>query len=227
MAFPNNPLTIVVKNKYYSNGLTEGKVYDYYIRNKNNIIKEINYRPVLLFIYTDVNKWVIKRNLKGSSVYIDKFNYNEIITGRTVSLSVERGSKLSYLCVDVDPGQNVREEAIKQAVRDVSKSSISALSKRLRIVNTSTGYHVYFYLKKPLPVETAYKILNKALSIDFRDKYILGGKPPKSNEIKLDTSTSRNRGSHVLVGGLCRNGLKCMDITKTFESFDRKKAILK
>jgi len=219
--------TVIVKNKYYPRGLTEEDVINHYVNKKQKILDELNRRNVILFIYPQVNKWVVKRKINGMTIVLNNANYNSIITGRTVSISVERRSKVSYLCVDVDPGPNTDELILKDAVRALLNSSLRSLSNRERIISSAKGYHVYFYLKKQLSIAAAHKTLSNLLNMEFSNKYILGGKPPKGNEIKFDTTPTRNKGSHTVAGALCRNGLICTDCTLNFDRFKRSKAAVK
>lgn len=219
--------TIVVKNKYYPIGLNEGQVLKHYSKYKNVIIKEINNRPVLLFIYPDVNKWVIRRNIKNNNIYLNRDNYDSIITGRTVSISVERKNLISYFCIDVDPGLRVQEDDIKKATIELSKNKdLLFYTKSVRITSTSKGYHVYFFLYKPMSMTSSLQILKPILT-NYRYDYVIGGKAPKPNQIKFDMATNINKGSHTVMNALTREGLVCMDVTTTLQQFERRKVIIK
>lgn len=226
MAYPEHPNTFVIRNKYYSRGLSELDVWNHYKKHKNNIVKEIDLRGTLLFIFPEMNKWVVKRNHDNRIIRLDKHNYDDFISGRTVSLSVERAPVEDYICVDVDGGNHASENNLKDAVTDLLNSSLQKMSTRTRVTNSAEGYHVYFHLDKAKPIKVLHQVLKRILDSEFSDKYILGNKPPSGNEIKLDTTPTRNRGSHTVPYALCRNGLMCMDITKIYDKFDRKKAIV-
>lgn len=226
MAAPKNPNTIIIQNSYYPKGLTEGKIYEYYMRNKESIIKEINGRFVLVFLVPKKNESVVLRNRGGNEILLNRLNYDEVISGRTISISVERGSQIDYFCVDIDGGKSVKEQQLKRAVDDVCRGPIQIVAPRRRVSSTASGYHVYLYLKKSMSIEAAHKTLKSLLQSTFGDKYNITGKPPKPNEIKLDISPTTNRGSHTVIGALCRNGLACKDVTNTISRFNRKQAII-
>ena len=61
MSAPKNPEIVVIKNKYYPAGLNEGRVWDYYQRYKFKVIDEINARPIMLWIFKDLNTTIVKR----------------------------------------------------------------------------------------------------------------------------------------------------------------------
>ena len=225
--YPSHPDTILIKNEFYPNGLTERMVHNHYIKNEKKILEELDFRPVILFISTKPNELIVKRNLGNNPIILDHTNFLEVVHGRVLSLSVERGETARYFCVDIDSGPTPNEAKLKKAVEDVLKSSISVPSSKYKIISTSSGYHIYFYLKRPLPIRTAHQLLKTALIMEFSDKYIVDGKVPTGDEIKLDTTPTRYRGSHVVPNALCRNGLIAMDVTKTIKVFNRRDAIIK
>jgi hypothetical protein len=63
---PTNPHDIVVKNKYYPQGLREVDIYSYYLNNQDRILKWIAGRRVAFRIAIDERSSVIRRKIKGS-----------------------------------------------------------------------------------------------------------------------------------------------------------------
>ena len=61
MSRPENPNTIILKNKFYPRGLTEGEVYDHYMKWRGPILNEVRGRELMFAIMTDVNKPSIRR----------------------------------------------------------------------------------------------------------------------------------------------------------------------
>jgi len=228
MSIPENPNTIVIQNSYYPKGLTEGQVWVYYQKNKSDIIQEINKRPVLMFIFIDINKWIIKRKLYNNIYTLHNNNYDKMISGRTVSISIEQKKITDNWIIDIDPGSSVSESTLKECIENIKNSTISKLSdiKGIRIISTAKGYHFYFLLKKKFDINTSRKILFKLLSSEFSGKYLINKKNPSGFEINLDLTPTTFRGSHTVPGALTRNGLIAMDCTKFWESFNRKQAII-
>ena len=232
MGIPKNPDTIVIQNEYYPSGLKQRQVWNHYARYKNKILAEVGDRPILLFIFIDVNTPIIKRFYKFRSIKLNDENYSYFITGRTVSLSVEQeGNKLRYFCVDVDAGTNISEDEKKVCVLNVLRvfRDIKLIS-RVRVTVSANGYHVYGYLKRPLKNDEAVYFLRERLQQDkfVRKNYRVSSRLRKDESvINLDLTPMYHRGSHTVPWAFNRNGLICMDVTKNIQRFQRKDAIVK
>lgn len=230
MGIPENPKIVVIQNAFYPGGLTEGQVWKHYQKYKSQIVKEINKRPVTFFIFTELDEPpIIKRNLYNSPIILVPGNYDRFITGRTVSLAVEQSNRTKELIIDIDPGNAVTENEIKQCIEDILKSSVSRISSvvNYRIISTSKGFHIYFLLKTAMDVKSARAVLIKLLTMDFDGKYLINSKKPNNNAINLDLTTTTSRGLHQVPFALTRNGLMSMDVTKNWKSFNRRSAIIK
>jgi len=226
---PTNPDTIVIKNEYYPSGLTQKMVWDHYQNNKIKLLRELANRVAILFIFINENDYIIRRFIDYKLIYITPKNYNYIISGRTVSISVETPDKLDYFCLDIDPVKSVTEDEKKEAVKHVIDlyTSISQVT-RIRVVSTSSGYHVYGYLKTKMDNSVAINFLRKKMLMNFSDTYGIGERRKNTkNKIVIDFTPMYHRGSHVVPFALNRNGLMCMDITKNWESFNRKESVIK
>lgn len=223
---PENPQSIIIKNEFYPSGLTEGKVFDHYIKYKKQILDEVGNRNLVFFIVPNINDIVIRRKINNKPIKINSQNYETIFTGRTLSIAVEMDDNTDLIVIDIDPGPGTKEVQLKNTVTELLNSSLKNISKKERVISTARSYHVYFYLKKSMNIETANQVCKKMLSADFYDKYDFGGLPPKGNNIKLDLAVTRNKGSRVVPYSLCRNGLMSMDVTKNYLMFNRKKAII-
>jgi hypothetical protein len=105
MGYPSNPDTIVVKNEYYSKGLREIEVWNYYQSVKPNIMKELVNRESAVVIMADINKPVIRKKWSGDYIKFNSRNYDDIITGRTISIfpSMNMNEKFFIIDVDIDP----------------------------------------------------------------------------------------------------------------------------
>ena len=63
----NSRDTIIIKNEFYPSGLTEYTIYNYYMKNKNIILNEINNREIMIFFASDMNKFIVRRkDIDGS-----------------------------------------------------------------------------------------------------------------------------------------------------------------
>ena len=227
MGKPAHPETVIVKNDYYPHGLTEDRVWNYFDKNRDRIIKELNNRNSLLLIIPKLNDIVFRRFVKDKKIILTKENYDKLIHGRVISISVEREDPIDYICVDVDPGEAVKEKETKDLIKNkLLTSGLKSLSTHHRISNSATGYHVYFYLKEKMGLEEGYQILTKQLIMIVDDRIYLGAEIPPSDKIKLDTVSTRNGGSHTVIGSLCKNGLICKDITYELDNFTRRSVLI-
>lgn len=100
--YPLNTQTIILKNDYYPNGLTEEKCYNHYIKNKDKILKYTIDRFIMFKIAIDMNKFIIRRNMKDGMVILNKDNFDNIITGRTLVIYPTMRTKEDICIVDID-----------------------------------------------------------------------------------------------------------------------------
>ena len=228
MSIPQNPQTTVIKNKYYPTGLTEGDIWAHYQKNKELIIKEIDKRPVLLFFFTDINKYIVKRKVLNSPFTLTFNNYDKIISGRTVSISAEQRKSTNVWIIDIDPGPYTNDIQLKDCINDLLNSSISKMStvKNYRVISTSKGYHLHFILSKNMNIDVSRKLLINYLNMEFKDKYLINTKSPQRSDINLDLTPTTSRGAYVVPYTLNRNGLKAVDCTKYWKHFNHREAIL-
>lgn len=220
----------LIQNIYYPSGLNEQRILNHYHTYKKQILNEVE-KPVILVIGTGLNEYVIKRNMNEQPIYLTDKNYDQIIHGRVISLFVELGSPTNKWCFDIDPGNRVKDQESKKALSNVIElvSSLWEMGltkfKQPRITNTSRGYHVFTIMKTRNTYEKNYQNALKQLS-PLENKYIINKRRTNENEIIIDLSPMRRRGSHVVPYALNRNGLMCMDITKNWDKFNRKDAII-
>ena len=229
MSYPEHPDTILFKNQYYPNGLQEIDVWNYYDKHKKEIIHEIDNKPVILFLKTNDN-YIVKRKDDNQIFTLDKINYHRLTTGRTVAVSIEVGKSSDYICLDVDAGPSVSEDEKKECVKYLLKSPISQLLtfKKNRIISSGSGYHVYFYLNVAKSTNTLLQIVSMSLAADPKRKWPVGRRNINDdNSMGIDLAPLYPRGSHSVPYSLSRNGLICMDITDKLDSFKRTDAIVK
>lgn len=225
---PSDPNKIlIIGNKQ----ITTGKIYEYYLSVKDKIIKECDLRPVLLFNkYDTKNDFTVVRKYKDGPIILTKNNYEEIISGYTISISVESeypGKYLKQKLIDVDSrNPKIKEDLLKQCVFELSELY---KNYKYHITNSSTGYHFRVDINKAQS--------NKILQITFNElqkelsyKYTINVKQKGTTleGINLDLSPMYNRGSLTVPYSLNRNLSICsyIDIHK-LNSFDRSSIFLK
>jgi len=159
MSIPQNPKTIVIKNRYYTRGLTQGDIWNYYQKNKRKILEEVRGRPVFFAFATDVNKTIIKRKDKnGHFFYLNSNNYDDIISGRTVAIysTMNRAEDIGIIDIDVDDFKWA-----KIATKDVW----DFIGKIVRDINSS-GDHIAYTLAIELMSDKTLQDLQEMDSAD-------------------------------------------------------------
>lgn len=228
MGVPNNPNTILFTNQYYPSGLKEIDVWRHYQKYKDKVIKEVNNRDVVSFIYTD-NGYIIRRKDGDKNLTLNEKTYDRVITGRSVFFSVETGLRTNYAPIDIDAGDSVTEDEKKDCVDYLIHSPVIDMSFVIgyRIISSASSYHVYFLLNKKMDINVARKIIEKTIRMDPGNKYLVNDKRIDSTDISFDFTPLYPRGSHSVAWGLCRNGLIATDVTYNHRNFNRSKAIVR
>jgi hypothetical protein len=204
--------TILLRNHYYRKGLTEGLVKNYYHIHRREIIREIKNRYVVLFLYTDINKFTVIRNINNEPFTLNPSNWDEVINPRVVSIAVEMPSYTEYCLIDVDVEESVPETKKKNAVRDIEeffKFECRDIITSQKVAASSSGYHVYGILRDRMNLEYVRKDVKGRLQRYFGSRYRIDQKG-KSSKPNFDLSSMNKRGSHTVVGALNLNGTRCV-----------------
>lgn len=227
MPYPSEPDKLININN--TTHISAKTLYEYYIKNKKKIIKECEYRPVLLFNKYDTSKdFTVVRKYKNSLIILKEDNYEDIITGYTVSISVESqfpGKYLKQKLIDIDYSGNVSEKELKECVKDLARFYNKF---NYHITNSSNGYH----FRVDILTQANYKVLaNTELELknEFGNKYLINSKLRKkpNGTINLDLVAMNERGSLTVPYSLNRNGSICNYIKlKDLDRFDRTKTFL-
>ena len=101
-SYPDNPDTIILKNQFYPGGLTEEDIYKYYISIKDKLLNQINRRDIMIFFAADLNKIIVKRKQPDGRFYkLSKSNYDNLITGRTISIHSTMNKREDFGIIDI------------------------------------------------------------------------------------------------------------------------------
>lgn len=225
MPYPSEPSKIVLKNSVYPNGLTALDIHSYYLRNKNRILKYAEMKKVVLFLSFDAdNELVVRRNNKDNTpIILSNINYNEIITGYNISIAMETDLTTEYYVVDIDVKGNIPEIYVKRAASEVENAfKTEKFIKNTLITNSTTGYHVYGFLKGKEHIDRARTNMLAILKNKVPNRYIYGRTTSLTNAILLDPSPMYKRGSITIPNALTRQGLICGEITD-INKFDRRR----
>lgn len=231
MPKPSEPDSIILKNNYYPTGLKSQDIYTYYLDNKKEIIKGADGRPVLLFLkFEQISKTIVKRKLNNKPIVLTNKNYEKIISGYTLSISVESeyNGYLKEILLDIDQLGNITESYKKECVNDVYNYYKDDYSE-IKITNSGKGYHIRINLNKKEKREIVYGRTLDQLKEKFENKYFVNYKygSKKMKGINIDLSPMTNKGSLTIPYALCRNGLICKDITNNLLNYSRNFSIYK
>ena len=104
MSIPKNPGILVIQNKYYPRGLNEGDIYNYYQSVKHPIVKEVLGKNLTFYFAVDLNQIVVMRKAKTPTGFLrlNYSNYDEVITGRTISIHSNFNRTTDFGIVDID-----------------------------------------------------------------------------------------------------------------------------
>lgn len=232
MAYPKNPETIIIKNKFYTKGLTEAQIWQYYQAAKQPLIKEVFGRNIMVAIMTDVNKPILRRKFdQGSTIRLTPSNYDTVITGRTSTIYPEMGPYETFGIIDIDihPGDGFAWA--KKVTADV----FDYVMDKMPVVRTAeirytgkTSFHIKCDFGRKMKIDAIRFLLQKFLrESDLAKVYTIAGK--RSAGIpNLDLSPNKIRGNFIAKHSLSVWGLKCMEVDyMSLASFDPRRAMIK
>jgi len=215
MPQPQNPETIILKNNYYPQGLREIDIWNYYQENKGNILNATRNRDVMFAIMVDVNKPILRRKGQSGYIRLTPQNYDEIITGRTVSIysTVGMYEEIGIIDIDIDPSDGFAWA--KKATSDV----YDFVMDKMPIVKTAsirftgkTSFHIICNFNQKMKVDTIRFMLQKFLrSSELTRTYTVEAKRRRGIP-NLDLSPNKIKGAYITSNSLSLLGLKCMEV---------------
>jgi tRNA U38,U39,U40 pseudouridine synthase TruA len=154
MSLPENPNTIVIKNKFYSKGLREIDIWNYYQKYKGIILDQTRGRDLMFAIFVEENKPIIRRKGEGGKIIqLTNSNYDKIITGRTVTIYSTMKSYEDIAIIDID-SDNFNKA--KQAASDVFESMMEAPFIRTADIRFTgkTSFHIFCKLSRKIKIDS-------------------------------------------------------------------------
>ena len=215
MSIPKNPETIVIRNQLYPNGLSEISVWEYYQKVKPKILSETKGKDLMFGIMVEENKLVFRRNYGDSIIRLTPKNYDEIITGRTVSIYSEMGAyeDFAIIDVDIDPSDGFRwakmatsnvYEYVMDRVPIVRRASIRFTGK--------TSFHIFLEFGKKMKIDAIRYLMQKFLQDSPLAKTYTIEKKRSPGIPNLDLSSNKIRGTFITLHSLSILGLRCMEV---------------
>ncbi len=220
---------LVIQNKYYPIGLKKSQIYNYYMENKDKILKEYNRQPVLMLVNTELNNTVIIRKYRSAPIILNQKNYEFFLyKGRTISFSVETPDPTDYIIVDIDYDSSVPKTTYTKYITIcINLLNKLKIVKTVEVYSSANSFHVYGFLNKKHKKEKLIEIMNDLFKELKDDKHVVINNTRKQrNQINFDYSPMMEMGSHTLFNCLCKNGLKYEEVTKTYKSLNKESLVI-
>lgn len=215
MARPENPETIILKNKYYPQGLREIDIWNYYQKVKPHMLKETKNRDLMFMIMVDVNKPIIRKKLGGKFIRLTPQNYDQMITGRTIAIysSMALTEEFGIIDIDVSPTDSIRWA--NKAAYDV----YDFVMDRVPIIRTAsirftgkTSYHIICDFQRKMKIDVVRFLLRKFLAESEISKVYTVQAKRRAGVPNLDLAPNKHRGNYITLHSLSMLGLICMDV---------------
>lgn len=212
MPRPKNPDTIIVRNEFYPRGLTEGQVYNYYMKYKGPILNHVRGRDLMFVIMTNVNQPIIRRRGKTQKfLRLSNSNYEQQLTGRTITIYSTMNSYEEFVIIDIDCE---KFDLAKQAVLDVYNlvGSFNLVRDAQIRFTGKTSFHVVCTLVRKLQIDRIRLLFEDFLkNSELTSKYTVAYKRTRGIP-NLDLGPNKFRGAYTTLTSLSMIGLRCMEI---------------
>ncbi len=223
MSYPQNPDTIVLKNKFYPSGLKEKDIYEYYVKNRNEIVNQVIGRDVMFVIMTEDNTPIYKRKHKGKYIQLTHSNFDEIITGGTLSIhsTMKLYEDIAVIDIDVD-NWNMAKFSTMQIYEETLKIPFIN-SVEIRYTG-KTSFHLFCKIPRKTNINSIKSLLENHLWRNdlIRKNYTIQ-KNREKNIPNIDLYRNVQGANFITRGSLSLYGLRCMEVSysklKSFQQF--------
>jgi hypothetical protein len=229
MSYPKNPETIILKNKYYPKGISELMVWDYYQKVKVPLMKEVYNRDLMFYIMVGVNKPIIKRKLQDKYIRLEPSNYDQMITGRTLSIHSAMKGYEDFAIIDVDLHPSDGFKWAKETTYQVYSYAMDKIPiiRKADIRYTGKGsFHIVCHFGRKLKTDATKFLLEKFLRESPLSKvYTVNAKKAYPGVPNLDLNRNCLNCNYITLHSLSILGLRCMEIPfKKLMGFDPSQA---
>lgn len=220
MSQPQNPNEIVIKNKYYPDGLTEQDIYDYWIKSKQLILEQTQNRDVIFYITPELDKKIVRRwESKDSLLRLTPTNYEKVLTGRiTGVVSVMREmEEFGIIDIDVDSNNEIENGETgfglaKKACADVYDFFSRLYPCQIKFTGKNS-FHIICQMPQRMRIESIKEILQKQINTSNLSKLYETKINRKNRYVPfLDLSPNKKNGGFITLHSLNIIGLKSMII---------------
>jgi hypothetical protein len=230
MSYPEHPDTVVIRNKFYPRGMTEKDVYEYYQKVKNDILEQVRHRDLMFFIMVDTNKPIVRRKAKTGYIRLTAKNYDEVITGRTVSIHSAMNAYENIGIIDIDITEYDGFKWARKAAFDVYNFVMDKMPivRKAQIRFTGKGsFHVVCEFSRKMKIDSIRFLLERFLRDSELSKvYTIEGKR-RPGVPNLDLAPNKLRGNFITLHSMSVLGLRCMEVPyNQILRFDPKRAVV-
>jgi len=214
MSYPENPGTLIIKNKYYPKGLTELDIWNYYQKEKSRILTETRGRDLMFFIATDLNKFIVKRKgQENSFIQLTNSNYDKIITGRTVSIHSAMKQYEDICVIDIDSDDFKKAKDATLDVYEIMVNAPFVRSTKIRFTG-KTSFHVYCTIVRKIRIDAIKHLVQKHLDdSNITDKGYTMKQKRTSGTPNIDLAPLKVNGNFIVLNSLSIIGLKCVEVS--------------
>ncbi len=211
MSEPKNPDTIIIKNKMYPQGLTEGQVWKYYQDYKGVILNNTRGRDLMFAIMVELNKPIMKRRGTGFEVIqLSNNNYDTIMTGRTVTIYPTMRAYEDFCVIDIDIDNWVKAQEVTFYIYDIMEKADFVMN--LKILYTGkNSFHIHCKLRNKYPINKLKMILLDHIQRNQTQEFTTQHKR-SAWKPNIDLSSMKYKGAYISEGSLSIWGLKCMQV---------------
>lgn len=211
MSLPKNPETIILKNRFYPDGLTELDIWNHYQKYKISILEQSKNRDIMTFFKVD-DKVLVKRKGKTTNfIRLNNSNYDNILSGRTLSLHTTMKRYENICIVDVDTNDFELGRKATVDCYDVLNRFPIFLNKQIRYTG-KTSFHIVCELSKKISIDSIRFLLNKIFTNStISQKYSIG--KSRTSGVNIDLFRNSFRGGFIMLNSLSVIGLKCIEVS--------------
>jgi len=210
MSIPKNPETLVIKNQFYPQGLREIDVWNYYQKIKPTFFREVLGKNLTIYFAVELNKIVVMRRAKTPTGFlrIHWSNYDEVISGRTISIHSNFGKTSDFGIIDIDIADFDLSRRATLNVYNYLIRKCNFIDSALIKYTGKESFHIICNLKRTMYIDNIRILIRKFLQESELSKiYTVESKRfPKIPN--LDLSSNKYLGGYITLNSLSTIGLR-------------------
>ena len=212
MSHPKNPHTIVIKNEYYPRGLREIDIWNYYQKVKIPLLKETLGKNIMVFFAVDENKFiVIRKNKSEGLVRLNMTDYDDVVSGRSVSFHNVMNKYSSYGIIDIDTDDFKKAKDLAVEIYQLFYNQKFVHDVKI-IYTGKDSFHIRVYFNNDYKIDyikdRLLSVLNEA---KLRNEYTIKARR-QQNIPNLDLQRNVYNAGYIAINSLSVDGLRCIEI---------------